>query len=61
LAHKRTNDVKQQSANTQQAVPDTILINKIELKEFLSEIIGNTEFPMSVQHFIFFNIYIYNI
>ena len=47
LAHKRTNDVKQQSANTQQAVPDTILINKIELKELLSEIIGNTEFPMS--------------
>jgi hypothetical protein len=47
LAHKRTNDVKQQSANTQQAVPDTILINKIELKELLSEIIGKTEFPMS--------------
>ena len=47
LAHKRTNDVKQQSANTQQAVPDTILINKVELKELLSEIIGKTEFPMS--------------
>jgi len=42
LAHKRTNDVKQQSANTQQAVPDTILINKVELKELLSEIIGKT-------------------
>lgn len=46
LAHTRTNGVKQQSANTQQAVPDTILINKIELKELLSEIIGKTEFPM---------------
>lgn len=47
LCHKRTNDVKPQSANTQQSVPDTILINKIELKELLSEIIGKTEFPMS--------------
>ena len=33
LAHNCTNDVKQQSANTQQSLPDTILINKIELKE----------------------------
>jgi hypothetical protein len=34
LAHKRTNDVKQQSANTQQAVPDTILINKMFFIQF---------------------------